>query len=92
MDWNRIPVHNGHECSGYVEKPQHFNEMLEVAKKLSEDFPHVRVDLYDEEGKVYFGELTFYHNGGLGIFEPDEWDYRFGEMFDLLKIPADQTI
>ena len=43
-------------------------------------------DLYEEENKVFFGELTFYHFGGFTKFEPDEWDYKLGEYFDLKSI------
>lgn len=86
LDWNWLPVTNGHEHNPQIKKPEHFDEMLEVARKLSAPFPHVRVDLYEEEGKVFFGELTFYHFGGFTRFEPDEWDYKFGEYFDITKI------
>lgn len=86
LDWNWLPVTNAHEHNPNLKKPEHFDEMLEVARKLSKPFPHVRVDLYDEEGKVFFGELTFYHFGGFVRFEPDEWDYKFGEYFDISKI------
>ena len=43
------------------------------------DNPFVRVDFYQVDGKVYFGEVTFYPEGGLGSFKPKEWDYRLGE-------------
>ena len=86
LDWNWLPVTNVHEHNKNIQKPDHFNEMIEVCKKLSTDFPHVRVDLYEEEGKVYFGELTFYHFGAFARFEPDEWDYKFGDYFDITKI------
>ncbi|MDF2537574.1 MAG: glycosyltransferase [Herbinix sp.] len=92
LNWNLIPVKNGHDCKSFVRKPEHFDEMLRIAGKLSEDFPHVRVDLYEEEGRVYFGELTFYHFGGFTRFEPDEWDYEFGKYFDLQRIPKEQVI
>lgn len=82
-DWNRLPITNMHEHNMNLSKPVHFDEMLDVAKKLSKDFPHVRVDLYEEEGRVFFGELTFYHFGGFTRFEPDEWDYKLGEYFDI---------
>lgn len=81
--WNRLPVTNAHEHNMKLMKPAHFDEMLEVAKKLSKPFPHVRVDLYEEEGRVFFGELTFYHFGGFTRFEPDEWDFKLGEYFDI---------
>lgn len=84
--WNRLPITNAHEHNMTLNKPQYFNEMLEIARKLSKPFPHVRVDLYEEENKVFFGELTFYHFGGFTKFEPDEWDYKLEEYFDLKSI------
>ena len=84
--WNRIDVRNGHDHNFKLEKPEHLGEMLDVARALSADFPHVRVDLYEEEGKIYFGELTFYHFGGFVKFEPDEWDFKFGKYFKLPNI------
>ena len=92
MDWNYIPVRCGYDSNPKVQKPEHFAELVEVAKKLSENFPQVRVDLYDEGGKVYFGELTFYHYGVTTKFEPDEWDYTFGKYFNLTDIPESQRI
>jgi len=67
-----------------IDKPKCFDKMVEYAKKLSEDFPFVRVDFYEIEGKVIFGELTFFPGSGMEKFEPEEWDYKFGE---LLKLP-----
>ena len=83
LDWNWLPVTNEHEHNPCIPKPEHFDEMLDISRKLSEPFPHVRVDLYEEEGQVFFGELTFYHFGGFAKFRPDEWDYKFGMYFDL---------
>ena len=45
--------------------------------------PHVTVDLYNINGKVYFGELTFFPWGGMVPFEPEEWDYTFGNWINL---------
>ena len=59
-------------------------KMKEVAATLSKGIPHVRVDLYEVNGRVYFGEMTFFHFGGIVPFEPEVWDYKFGEM---IKIP-----
>ena len=86
MNWNWLPVTNGHEHNPNILKPKHFNEMVEISRKLSHDFPHVRVDLYEENDKIIFGELTFYHFGGFTRFEPDEWDFNFGEYFDINNI------
>lgn len=64
-----------------VEKPKNWNEILTVAKKLSEDFDYVRVDLYSFEDKVYFGELTFSHNAGFSVFNPPKWNKLFGKYW-----------
>lgn len=66
-----------------IPKPKNFEEMLKVASKLSEDFPFVRVDLYNVDGKIYFGELTFYPWSGYVQFTPDDIDFMLGEDFQL---------
>lgn len=68
-----------------MERPENLEEMLRVASILSRDFPYVRVDLYSVEGKVYFGELTFYPWSGYVQYQPDEADYLFGEDFELVS-------
>lgn len=67
-------------------KPKNFEKMLEIARVLSKDFPHVRVDLYNIDGKIIFGELTFYTAGGYQRYEPDEFDFILGEMFELPEV------
>ena len=57
--------------------------MKEIAAKLSAGIPHVRVDLYNINGKIYFGELTFFHWSGVVPFDPPEWDYKLGELIHL---------
>ncbi len=64
-------------------KPQNYEYMIEVVEKLSRDFPHVRVDLYNIDGKVIFGELTFYGASGYQKFIPDEFDYILGQQFKI---------
>ena len=84
-NFNHLKVLNGHDNADVRPvKPMNFDKMLEVAEKLSKDIPHVRVDLYNVNGKIYFGELTFFHWSGMVPFEPIEWDYKFGEY---LKLP-----
>ena len=61
--------------------------MIRVASKLSEDFPFVRVDLYNIKGKIYFGELTFYPWSGYVQYTPDSADYLLGKDFPLRKYP-----
>ena len=67
-------------------KPASFEEMKSLAKRLSEKMPFVRVDFYDINGCVYFGELTFFPASGNERFEPEEWDYKVGGWFKLPSI------
>ena len=64
-------------------KPDKFDEMITIAEKLSEGLPHVRVDLYECNGQIYFGELTFFDGSGFDKIEPLEWDYKLGQMITL---------
>ena len=57
--------------------------MIELAQKLSQDIPHLRTDFYSINGKIYFGELTFYHGSGFEKFEPEDWNYKLGKWIDL---------
>lgn len=84
LNWNHLPFTNGHPNSTRsIKKPSHFEEMIEMAKRLSEGIPHVRVDLYNINGHIYFGEMTFFHWSGLTPFIPEEWDYKVGKWLDL---------
>lgn len=64
-------------------KPACYEEMLTIADRLSAGIPHVRVDLYNANGQIYFGELTFFDGSGLDKIEPEEWDYRLGSWIEL---------
>lgn len=64
-------------------KPQCIDEMFELAKKLSEGIPFVRVDLYQSKGRVYFGELTFFPQSGADANLLLETDIYFGGLIDL---------
>ena len=84
MDFNHLPFTNGHpNSSKIIKKPEGFNEMKELATKLSKGIPHVRIDFYDIKGKIYFGEITFFHWSGMKPFEPIEWDSIFGSWIVL---------
>lgn len=85
QDWNFLPLNYGDDklTNVNISKPENFNEMLEIAKKLSEDFVFARIDLYNIKGKIYFGEITLSPNSG---FDPDiteETDLMFGEKLDI---------
>ena len=64
-----------------VTKPVNFDKMTAIAQALSAPFPHVRVDLYNVQGKIYFGELTFYDGSGYMSFTPDSFDFDLGAMW-----------
>lgn len=80
-DWTWIPVMNCHPNAGPQPKPENLEKMIAYAEKLSEDFPIVRVDFYEENGRILFGELTFTHFGCINRFEPDIFDFEFGKCF-----------
>ena len=84
MDFQHLPFTNGHPCADIApSKPKCFEEMKKLAALLSSGIKHVRVDFYEINGRVYFGELTFSHWSGMIPFEPEEWDYKLGEMIKL---------
>lgn len=64
-------------------KPDNFEEMIQIAERLSAGFPFLRVDLYEINGKVYFSELTFIPCSGWMTIEPEKWDYIMGEWLKL---------
>ncbi len=66
-----------------IEMPKNLNKMIDLANELSRNTPFLRVDFYDIDGKVYFGELTFFPASGLIPFEPKEWDEILGSWIDL---------
>ena len=85
-NFNHLPIRQGHPNASTVpEKPECFEEMKALAFKLSKGIPHVRIDFYEVNGQIYFGELTFYHFAGTVPFEPEEWDYKFGGWIELPK-------
>lgn len=69
-----------------VPKPESLDEMIRVAETLSAVFPYVRVDLFECRGRVYFGELTFYHGGGFEQFSPEQYDRLLGDQLCLPTI------
>ena len=84
-DFNHLDLIQQHPMSGrQLEKPTGFEEMKHIASLLSKGIPQVRIDLYNVNGKIYFGEMTFTHHGGVVPFHPESWDNKFGEW---LKLP-----
>lgn len=89
-DFNHLDLKQGHENAIKTpEKPVCFEEMKKLASILSKNIPQVRVDFYEVDGRIYFGEMTFFHHGGWTPFEPEEWDSIFGNW---LNIPQRTTL
>lgn len=85
MDFTQLPYRRADfaPITKELPKPKNFDLMVEYARILSQDFPHVRVDFYDIDGQIVFGELTFHNAGGYTVFEPDEFDFIMGGKFTL---------
>ena len=83
-DFVHLPFTNGHpNADVQPKKPEKFELMKKQAGILSKGIPHARIDFYEVDGKVYFGEITFFHWSGMMPFEPAEWDIRFGDWINL---------
>lgn len=83
-EFNHLPIINGHpNAKKLIQKPKNFEKMIELAEVLAKDIPQMRVDFYNINGKIYFGEITFFHFGGIVPFEPVEWDQKFGDWITL---------
>ena len=84
MNFKHLPFTNGHPNSTHkIRCPTSFEQMKKFAEVLSKGIPQVRVDFYDINGQIYFGEMTFSHWSGMTPFDPDEWDKKFGEWIKL---------
>ena len=84
MDYRHLDLHMGHNFApDPPEKPHNFEKMKEFSRILSEGTRHLRVDFYEVDRKLYFGELTFYQDSGWKKIEPVEWDHRIGQWIDL---------
>lgn len=90
LEFNKLPFERGYpNFDKRIPKPKNFEKMIELAAKLSEGIPFVRVDFYDFEDRIVFGEMTFSPGGGMEVFKPRKWDYVFGSWINL---PNEKTI
>ena len=85
LDWEFMGFTSMYPMAPEVQipRPNNLEQMLEIAGKLCQGIPHVRVDLYNTGKEIFFGELTFYHGSGLEQYDPEEWDRKVGDMLDL---------
>lgn len=86
-EWNKLDFTYVSEKTTIIEeKPTQLDKMIEIAEKLSQNFPFVRVDLYNTGKRIYFGELTFTPNNGMKSFNPIEKELEFGSWIDLSEV------
>ena len=80
MSFNPVDIKETRAHYDYdkIKKPQNFEYMIECARILSKPFPHCRVDLYNVDGVVYFGEITFFHGSGFNDIQPRTADLMMG--------------
>lgn len=87
INWKKLNFAIGADIyNDDISKPLNYNKMIEIAKELSKDFDYLRVDLYNIDGKIYFGELTFCGDSGLGKFTNENWNYKFGSYWKQKKL------
>ena len=86
-DWNKLPFERHYPSSKKsIPKPKNYEKMIELSEVLSKGIPFIRVDFYESNDKIYFGELTFYPGTGLEEFTPEIWDKKLGDMIDLTSV------
>ena len=90
VDWNHqefigLVGRNTKVCHSDIppQRPENLNIQLSVARKLSKDLPFSRIDLYEVDGRVYFGEITFFPLSGMGKFIPEKYNMLIGDMLEL---------
>lgn len=85
LEWELLDLHDP-DCryhENHDERPQELDKMIKLARLMSQGFPHVRVDFYNLDGKIYFGEMTFFPWGGPIWFKPDSWNYKLGDLIKM---------
>lgn len=85
-NWNLLNIMEAnHRIDKEQKKPQSFEKMKTISQKLAKGMPFVRIDFYEIEGSLYFGEITFFPASGLEKFKPEKWNNIFGDMIDISK-------
>ena len=87
INWNKMPFERKYKNSkNEFEKPKNYEKMIELSEILSKEIPFVRVDFYEVNGKIYFGELTFYPGSGFEKFNPQKYDEVLGSWLELKDV------
>lgn len=69
-----------------IDLPDNIDEMIQIVKKMCVGFPHIRIDLYNIDGKIYFGEMTFYSGAGIINIDSKEYSDYLAGLIDLSKV------
>lgn len=85
-DFKDVRIWCENDPNNQIKKPKNYDDMIRISKILSKPFPQVRVDLYNIDGKIYFGELTFFHNAGTANFIDEDLEIKMGKWLDLSQI------
>ena len=86
-NFKHLPFTNGHpNAPKKPHKPVNYTKMIELAERIAGDIPQVRIDFYEVDGRIYFGEITFSHWSGLMPFVPEKWDTKLGDYIDLSRV------
>lgn len=86
-EWNVMPFERQYpSCKKGLPKPKNYEKMIELAETLSASIPFLRVDFYEVDGFIYFGELTFYPGNGMEEFSPEQWDYILGSWINISQV------
>lgn len=85
MEFNHLALTNHWHPNAAItpHRPEKYEEMQKLAAVLAQGIPQVRVDFYEVNGQVYFGEMTFFDMGGFLRLHPDTWDEEWGSLIDL---------
>ena len=84
LNWKRLPFERHYPSSTKeIKKPYNLEKIIKLSKELSKNIPFVRIDWYEINQKLFFGEYTFFPGSGFEEFNPEEWDEKIGNMIDI---------
>lgn len=90
VEWNRMDMEwvarkdiRGKMVGKDIERPIHFERMKQIGEEIAKEFFYVRVDYYEVDGKMYYGEITLHHGSGFDVFRPEKYDLEFGKKLAL---------
>lgn len=94
LDWTLMDeeITYPRELGVPLPRPSGLSEMIAMAGSLSAPFPHVRVDFYFTGGRIRFGEMTFFHQSGVGEFRPEAFEFRAGKWLELSEVDPGSAV